>query len=633
MPAPQSYITHTLPWSLARAVAASTLFQDVTNIYDFALGGIPFLSEISAETPLIRGSAQFKKDQFDNGLEPGEQSLSGWWLRSQSSWHLGTGIVNLDVRLDPTAEFRYADSEGVNPWIQGSMTLLKGVTQLDTGGSSVRCLGVQVGGDDYVLYADDDDLFLIDGSGTPAAITWGGSGQIFSIATDGENWFALSTDGIYTGSLSGSSGSKLWSVAAATHGVVAWLKGRLVAGIDNSVYELIPGSDPAPHTLPTPSFTHPASGFQWHDLTEGPEAIYAVGHGGTESIILKLTLDTNGLLPELTAATTAAELPRGELAYSIYTYLGNFMAIGTSRGCRIAQISTGGDLAYGPLIETPEPVEDFVGVGDHIWAGYSDGFSDGSSGLIRISLRDQMESGRYPYAKDLKCPDTGRVMGVTTLGASGRLVFAVAGSGLFVENQDDYVESGWFVTGRIRYNTLWPKLFKFYNLKAVLDGPIAVATIDTSGNEVQLASVDSNNLTASDLAINFPSGPQEFISLKFTLGRSPDDSTSAPVLRGFQVKALPGGPRPRQYIVPLRCYDHEMGRDGSRTGYEGWALERLQLMEELDSSGDVVIFEDLASGTATPVTIETVEFRQMVPPGNNSQGWGGTLTVVLRTLS
>lgn len=633
MPAPQSYITHTLPWSLARAVAASTLFQDVTNAYDYAIGGVPFLSEISAETPLVRGSAQFRKDQFDNGLEPGEQSLSGWWLRSQSSWHLGTGIVNSDVRLDPTAEFRFADSEGVNPWNQGRLTLLKRVEALAVGGSSVRCLGVSSGGTDYVLYADDDELFLVDGAGTANEITWGGSGQIFSITTDGENWYAASTDGIYSGALSGGAGSKLWTTSA-TSSAIRWVKGRLVGSVDNALYELIPPGTSAPHTLPSDAaYTHLNESFEWLDIAEGPEAIYAIGHHGTESIILKLALDTNGLLPTLTAATTAAELPRGELGYALYSYLGNFMAIGTSRGARIAQITTGGDLAYGPLIETPMPVEDFVGAGDFIWAGYSDGFADGTSGLIRISLKDQFENGRYPYATDLQGPDTGRVMGVTTLGVSGRLAFAVAGSGLYVEHATEYVESGYFTTGRIRYNTLWPKLFKFYNLKADLNGAIAVATIDANGVEVQLASIDSNNLTASDLAINFPSGPQEYISLKFTLGRDGDDAEAAPVLRGYQVKALPGGPRPRQYIIPLRCYDYEKSRDGIPLGYEGFALERLQLMEELDSAGDVVLFEDLATDTATAVTIETIEFRQMVPPANNGQGWGGVLTVVLRTLT
>lgn len=632
MPAPKSYITQTLPWPLARAVSASSTYQDYTNAYDYAISGIPFLADVSSDNPLVRGSAQFKKDQFDNGSEPGEQSLSGWWLRSQSSWHLGSGIVNSDVRLDETAEFRFADSEGINPWTSGQMTLLKSVTQLAEGGSSVKCIGVSTGGVDYVLYASDTALSKVNASGVATTITWGGSGQIYSIASDGKSWYAASTDGIYTGALSGTSGSKLW-VTTATSSVVRWIKGRLVGSVNNKVYELVP-SGAGPLALPaSPMYTHPVTEFLWTDFCDGPEAVYGIGYHGVESFLLKVALTTTGALPTLTAATTAAELPRGELGYSIYSYLGNFLAIGTSRGARIAQIGTGGELAYGPLVETPDPVEDFVGVGDYIWAGYSNGFNDGTSGVIRISLRDVLPNGRFPSAKDLAIRVTGRVMGITTFGTSNRLVVAASGAGLYVEHATNYVPSGWFTTGRLRYNTLWPKLYKYYNIKAELLGPVAIATIDTVGNEVQLASVDSNNQQAADLSINYPSGPQEYISMRFTLGRNPDDSAESPVFRGYQVKALPGGPRPRQYIIPLRCFDSEMGRNGVKTGYQGYALERLVAMEALDSAGDVVLFQDLAAGTATPVTIETIEYRQMIPPQNNGEAWGGVLSVVLRTLA
>src|SRR5690606_17193291 len=113
MPRPHSAITGTLPRPLFRAPTAANPYRDYLNTFDYAIGGVPFRADVSPDNPLVRSSAQFRKDQFDNGLEPGEQSLSGWWLRSQSSWHLGAGIVNSDVRLDETAEFRYSDSEGV----------------------------------------------------------------------------------------------------------------------------------------------------------------------------------------------------------------------------------------------------------------------------------------------------------------------------------------------------------------------------------------------------------------------------------------------------------------------------------------------------------------------------------------
>lgn len=633
MPAPHSYLTLTLPHPLFRLASSANPYSDLYNVYDYAIGGLPFLSDVSPDNPMLRSTAAYKKDQFDNADEPGEQTLIGWWLRSQSSWHLGTGIVNSDVRLDETAQFRFADAEGVDPWTPGQMTLLKTTELLEAGGSAVHCLGFTSGGTDYVLFSSNTSLAKVDSAGTATSITWGGAGTILSIASDGQNWYAASADGIYTGALSGTSGSKLWTTTATTS-VVRWAKGRLMASVDNKLYELIPGGGAPPHALPgTPVYTHPATSFVWTDIADGPEAIYAIGYFGTESFILKMSLNTSGAVPTLTSATVAAELPRGEVGHAIYNYLGSYLFIGTSKGARVAIISTDGALQYGPLIETPDAVRDFVGQGDFVWAGYSDGFSDDTSGLIRISLKDQLPNGRFPYAKDLNFHVTGDVMGVSTLGSSGRIVAAVASSGLYVEHSTNYEADGYFLTGRVRYNYTGPKLFKQYNIRASLAGPVAVASVDADGDEVTLASIDSNSQQEEDLPINFPTGPQEFLSFKFTLSRNPDSASSSPVFRGYQIKALPGGPRPRQFIIPLKCYDEELSNTGVRTGYAGFAIERLELMEALDSAGDVVLFEDLKRGTADSVVIDQIEFRQKVPPQPNAETWGGVLTVSLRTVA
>lgn len=631
MVAPKSNLTLTLPHSLAREFASTSPFQDFYNSFDYAIGGVPFRSDVSPDNPLVRSSAQFRKDQFDNGLEPGEQSLTGWWLRSQSSWHLGTGIVTSDVRLDETAEFRYSDSEGVNPWVRGQMTLLHSMDNVAAGGGSVLCVGVTTPGDG-VLYANGNTLSIVTGSGA-TSITWGGAGTILSLATDGASWYAASGDGIYSGALSGTTGSKLWSISA-TRCVLKWCKGRLVAAIDSKVYELVPPAGAAPHALPSsPVYTHPVSGFIWSGITDGPEAVYVIGYHGVESFILKITLNTStGALPTLTLATSAAELPRGEQGTSIYTYIGKFLLIGTSRGCRVAVIGAGGDIEYGPLIATPSAVQDFVAMDHYVFAGFTDGFSDGGSGALRIDLAEQLGSGRYPYAKDLQVHVSGEVSGVTTFGAQDRLVLAVAGHGLYVESTTDFEDEGWFLTGKIRHNTLWPKLFKRFNVKAELSGSIAISSIDDRGNEVLLASVSAGSDLDDDLPINFPQTPQEFLQLRFTMTHPSGDATKTPTFRGYQVKSLPGGPRPRRYVIPLRCFDAELDINGVRQGYQGFALERLQLMEALDSSGEVVLFEDLASNTSEQVTIEQIEFRQVVSP-QSGEPWGGVLTVELRTLN
>ena len=70
-------------------------------------------------------TAQYRKQQIDQSREPGEQTLTGWWLRSQSSFHYGQGIKFFEPIQDESLRFQYTESKGVNVWTKGQATLLK----------------------------------------------------------------------------------------------------------------------------------------------------------------------------------------------------------------------------------------------------------------------------------------------------------------------------------------------------------------------------------------------------------------------------------------------------------------------------------------------------------------------------
>jgi hypothetical protein len=120
-------------------VSDGAIWQNTDINYDVAIGGLPFIYAINDSRPYIRQTAPFRKDQFDNQTEPGEQSLTGWWIRSQSSFHGGTGIVYFDPQTsDEFGHYRFADSQGVNVWEDGEVTLLKSVDNVhQTTGSVV----------------------------------------------------------------------------------------------------------------------------------------------------------------------------------------------------------------------------------------------------------------------------------------------------------------------------------------------------------------------------------------------------------------------------------------------------------------------------------------------------------------
>jgi len=110
-------------------VSSTAIWQNTDMSYDVAVGGLPFIYAINDSRPYVRQTAPFRKDQFDNGTEPGEQSLTGWWIRSQMSFHSGSGIKFFDpATTDENGHYRFADSKGIDVWTKGEATLLKAVT-------------------------------------------------------------------------------------------------------------------------------------------------------------------------------------------------------------------------------------------------------------------------------------------------------------------------------------------------------------------------------------------------------------------------------------------------------------------------------------------------------------------------
>jgi len=128
-------ITEGIPYVLSNPVNNQT-FALTGVAYDMSIGGQPFFMETSDDTPYRRVTAQYRKQQIDQSREPGEQTLTGWWLRSQSSFHYGQGIKFFEPIQDESLRFQYTESKGVDVWTKGQATLLKSVNSqhITTGG-------------------------------------------------------------------------------------------------------------------------------------------------------------------------------------------------------------------------------------------------------------------------------------------------------------------------------------------------------------------------------------------------------------------------------------------------------------------------------------------------------------------
>ena len=389
--------------------------------YDVAVGGLPFIYAINDARPYIRQTAPFKKDQFDNGTEPGEQSLTGWWIRSQMSFHSGDGIRFYDpATTDEVGHYRFSDSKGVDVWTKGQVTLLKNSTQghitttpiASNGSVNQHVRSIKWSTSSGVLLHDGYDVDKIDTTGTETHFidynTGSGVYPVYAVCDDGTNayWMTNVTSAgtkftVFGKPLTGSSAStadefKVFDNSdVITNGVMEYVKQRLVICANNKVYESAAAASSTPKLI----YTNPSTAHVYTSITASGPAIYTSGYNGAQSTIEKYTLDDTGLMPTLSAAVVAAELPVGEIVHKIYYYLG-YMMIGTNKGIRVAVVSDqDGSINYGPLIvETTQPCYDFAARDHYVWCATS---VDGEPGVIRIDLGNELETLRFAYANDI----------------------------------------------------------------------------------------------------------------------------------------------------------------------------------------------------------------------------------------
>lgn len=633
-----------LPFALGRTVATGAVTAGGTAAYDVAIGGQLFIAAWSDDRPMTRGLAPIRKDQFDNQREPGEQSLANWWLRSQSTFIGGQGILFQDpdqvsvANLQNRHSIQYGSSVGLNPWTNGKLTLLRSMSQriADASGQNVYVVGWKNAGTDSFYMAASNLLKSDDGT-TTTAITWGGANTIRSLTSDGTNYFAADSVNIYKGT--GTGAGAIWTATGTTNTVCKWVKGRVMVALDNKVYE----TDAA--GVKTLKFTHLNSAFVFTDFAEGPNAIYASGYMGNQSAIYKFTLDTAGTVPALTSGgQQACQLPMGEIVYSIYAYLGTWIGVGTNRGFRVGEIDPNtGDITYGPLLFTAaasQVVQAIAAYDRFFFVGMSNGI-DGSSGLYRVDLGqpiyDNGVSGslRLAYATDLQTHVTGVITSVTNFGTSDRMVVGQVGQGAYLESATTLEPTGYFTTGKIRYNTLEPKIFKFVTVRAPSThyGTLAASVIDPSGSTSAVYTLtEGSTESITDVGLSAPTRASEWIQLRLDFTRGTNVATG-PEVNGWQFKAIPGAIRQRMFVVPLLCFDREKDNNGQWDGYEGRTLDRLEAFEQIAQRGDAVVFQDMMFNRSWTVIIDDYEFKQSAQPASNYNGYGGYLTVQMRTIT
>ena len=621
-------------------VSSTSTWQNTNESYDVAVGGLPFFYAIGDARPYIRQTAPFRKEQSDIGAEPGEQSLTGWWLRSQSSFHNGTGIKFYDPSAGETVNHRFTDSDNVDVWTKGQVTLLKEATNTINTGVYKLISGVSGSTDVAISYIPaSTTLKDIKADATTLTTYATTASAIVDVVSNGTTLFIANATRIYYQTI-GATGALSNHYSTGDAKVkMGWVKQRLVAGIGTSVYELTGALGTT--TLPTAIYTHPNTGWEWTSISEGGSAIYAAGYAGGTSAIYKFVLSTAGVMPTLTSGIVAAQLPIGEIVYKIESYLGMLM-IGTNKGMRVATISdTNGDLAYGPLVfEDTNGVRDFAFRDNFVWAT---GTVSGCPGLYRVDLSSEIASLRFAYAKDVYLSTaTGYATSVDFIGNGSQVAFTTynpatgLGNGIVIQSATDLSTTGSITTGKIRFSTLEPKNFKrLIGRGSFTAGEFTLSSLatGTSGTETQYDHITYNSgVNAVEVTTTQPETAQEFLAYKFTLTRDTTVTSTGPTFKGYQAKATIATPRQRMIKFPVWCFDVETDRYNTVVGYEGRAYARIQLLEEIEKTGDVLTWQDLTTGESQQAVIEQVTFTRMTPPDKRFDGFGGVIDITIRTV-
>lgn len=217
--------------------------------YDKAIVGIPFLDATRGDgfynpNAYLRSTSEFKKEQIDQTTEPGEQSLKGWWYRSQSSFHLGAGIRFFNPVTDPSGKNRFNDSCGVNVFTAGQVSLLRTADTIHTASNGDNfAVGYSNAGTDGALHADGTNLTLVSAAGATTSLNAllsgaGNSTNILGVCSDGGAFYLISASGVFSGDFGGSAIKKIYSSPSGTivSGSIYYVKQQLIIAYNNTMY-------------------------------------------------------------------------------------------------------------------------------------------------------------------------------------------------------------------------------------------------------------------------------------------------------------------------------------------------------------------------------------------------------------
>jgi hypothetical protein len=419
--------------------------------------------------------------------------------------------------------------------------------------------------------------------------------------------------------------------------------------------------------VPVTIYKTVASYWNWSSIADGPNGIYCAGYSGDRSAIMFATVSKEEAddAPEIQPPYVVAELPNGEIIYSMISYLSVYLIVGTNKGVRVAIIDSRGGLIMGPLtVKSDNDVKALAVSGDFCYAGGAVTKEVGGTdrvAMYKINLSKTVQENtlsfayqKFIFADLLTATDSLNIGSITKINSIDKLVFTVTGNGLYTEGSDK-VDSGWLETGKVRLDTAEDKIFQYLRVSNLpTDGFISVYwrdetnTLSTTpitawycedytgtivGKETYLT--DPTGIRAIDMEGTIPVdgviSAHPYISYRFVLEKGRLSNTNSPVLLSYQIKANPANIKQSLFRLPLLAMNREKAIGGMIV--ERPVFDRVRLIEKAEQEGKVVLFQDFGTGEERLVLVEKTQFiSNHIPETKAGADRGGILLVTVRTI-